>query len=219
MALQLYYHPLSSYCWKVLIALYENDTPFERRMLEEPGVGEEWMALWPIGRFPVLRDDDRVIAEASVIVEYLAMKTPGSFRPIPTDPDAAMEVRMMDRLFDNYVMTPMQTMVFDKVRPDGANRDPYGVEQAKGLLAKAYALIEDRIGGRIWAAGDDFSLADCAALPALYFSDYILPFRTDHPCLSAYIARLEPRPSIARVLAEMQPWFHNFPFADAKAGA
>ncbi|MET0370420.1 MAG: glutathione S-transferase family protein [Sphingobium sp.] len=215
--MELYYHPLSSYCWKALIALYENATPFEPRMLEDPAVAGEWMALWPIGRFPVLRDGDRVIAETSVIIEYLGQRHPGPFVPIPADPDFAIEVRLMDRLFDNYVMGSLQTVVFEKVRPEGANRDPYGVEQARLFLAKSYDLIEARIAGRAWAAGEDFSLADCAALPALYYCDYIVPFRATHPNLGAYIARLEARPSVARVLAEMRPWFHHFPFADAKA--
>jgi glutathione S-transferase len=214
--MELFYHPLSSYCWKVLIALQENGTPFTSRMLEEPAVAGEWMALWPIGRFPVLRDGDRLIAETSIIIEYLGLKAPGPFKAIPADPDAAIEVRMMDRLFDNYVMGPMQTVVFETIRPEGANRDPHGVEQARTMLAKAYALIESRISGRTWAAGEDFSLADCAAAPALFYADYILPFRASHPGLGAYIARLEARPSFARVLADMRPWFHNFPFADGK---
>jgi glutathione S-transferase len=213
----LYYHPLSSYCWKVLIPLYENDTPFERKMLEDPGVGEEWMALWPIGRFPIVRDGDKVIAETSIIIEYLARRHPGPFMAIPADPDAALEARLMDRLFDNYVMGPLQTVVFEKIRPEGANRDPHGVAQAKAFLARAYDLIEDRIAGRTWAAGEDFSLADCAALPSLYFTDCVVPFRESHPNLAAYMARLEARPSVARVLEEMRPWFHNFPFADAKS--
>ena len=214
--MDLYYHPLSSYCWKVLIALYENETPFVPKMLEEPGVAEAWMALWPIGRFPIVRDGEKVIAETSIIIEYLGQHHPGPFVAVPADPDAAIEVRMLDRLFDNYVMGSLQTVVFEKVRPEGANRDPHGVEQAKAFLARAYDLIERRIAGRTWAAGEDFSLADCAAFPSLYYADYIVPFRASHPTLAAYIARLEARPSVVRVLAEMRPWFQNFPFATAK---
>ncbi|MET0248246.1 MAG: glutathione S-transferase family protein [Sphingobium sp.] len=211
--MELYYHPLSSYCWKVLIALYENGTAFTPRMLEEPGVAEEWARLWPIARFPILRDGDAVIAETSVIIEYLGLKAPGPFVPIPPDPDAAIEARLMDRLLDNYVMTPLQAVVFEAVRPADANRDPHGVTQAKAMLAKAYAMIETRMTGRSFAAGETMTLADCAAVPALFYADYILPFRATHPTLAAYMARMEQRPSVARVLAEKEPWFHNFPFA------
>jgi glutathione S-transferase len=214
--MDLYYHPLSSYSWKVLIALYENATPFTPRSLAEPENGAAWMELWPIARFPVLRDGDRTVAEASVIVEYLGQFHPGPFAPIPADPEMAIEARMMDRLFDNYVMNQLQVAVFNKVRPEEANRDPYGEAQARDLLGKAYDLIEARIAGRTWAAGEAFTLADCAALPALFYADYWLPFRDTHPNLDAYIARLEARPSIKRVLEEKQPWFQYFPFAQGK---
>lgn len=213
----LYYHPLSSYCWKVLIALYENATPFTPRMMAEAEVAQECMALWPIGKFPILEDGDTVVAEASIIVEYLGQVAPGPFAPVPADPAMALEVRLMDRLFDNYVMGPMQAAVADRIRPEGVARDPYAVQQAMGLLAKAYDLIERRIAGRTWAAGAAFSLADCAAAPALFYADYVLPFRDSHPHLRAYIERLEARPSFARVLEEKEPWFHYFPFAHAKS--
>ncbi|MEJ7932942.1 glutathione S-transferase family protein [Sphingobium sp. AN558] len=211
-----YYHPLSSYCWKVLIALYENATPFTPGMMEDDGIAQEWRTLWPIGKFPILMDGDRLVAEASIIVEYLGQAAPGPFVPIPADPDTALEVRLMDRLFDNYVMAPMQAAVADRIRPNGVPKDPFAVEQAMALLAKAYDLIEARIAGRHWAAGADFSLADCAAAPALFYADYVLPFRDSHPELGAYMARLEARPSFARVLEEKAPYFHYFPFADAK---
>lgn len=210
----LYYHPLSSYCWKVLIAFYENGTPFTPRMMESDGVAAEWLALWPLGKFPVLRDPvrDATIGEASIIIEYLALHEPGTFHPLPTAPDAALEVRLMDRLFDNYVMTPMQACVSDRLRPEAA-RDAHGVAQARAALAKSYAMLDQRLAGRGWAAGADFSLADCAAAPALYYADRVIPFRADYPVLAAYLDRLEARPSFARVLREMQPWWHNFPFA------
>ena len=210
----LYYHPLSSYCWKVLIALYENDTPFERAMMEDPGVAEAWLALWPLGKFPVLRDEagDQTIAEASIIIEYLGQQCPGPFRPIPADPAQALEVRLMDRLFDNYVMTPMQKIVADRLRPDDA-RDAYGVGEARILLGKAYAMLEERIGARQWAAGDDFTLADCAAAPAIFYADKVEPMRGGFPALAAYLDRLEARPSFARVLEEKEPWWHMFPYA------
>lgn len=210
----LYYHPLSSYCWKVLIAFYENGVPFVPRLLEDAAVAQEWSALWPIGRFPVLHDPARdvTVGEASIIVEYLARHEPGTFRPIPADPDSALEVRLLDRMFDNYVMTPMQTMVGDRLRPEEA-RDPYGVAAARDLLAKAYALLDTRLAGRRWAAGEAFSLADCAAAPSLFYADRIVPMRADFPTLGAYLDRLETRPSVARVLEEKQPWWHLFPFA------
>ena len=211
----LYYHPLSSYCWKVLIALYEHEAPFERRMMEEPGVAEAWLALWPLGKFPVLRDEprDQTVAEASIIIEYLGQQYPGAFRPIPADPAQALEVRLMDRLFDNYVMTPMQKIVADRLRPDDAG-DAHGVGEARLLLGKAYALLEERIGARQWAAGNDFTLADCAAAPALFYADKVEPMRGGFPALAAYLDRLEARPSFARVLEEKEPWWHMFPYAN-----
>ena len=211
----LYYHPLSSYCWKVLIAFYENGTPFERRMMEEPGVADAWLALWPLGTFPVLRDEarDQTVAEASIIIEYLGQQRAGRFRPIPADPGEALEVRLMDRLFDNYVMTPMQKIVADRLRPDDA-RDARGVGEARILLGKAYAMLEERIGARQWAAGDDFTLADCAAAPALFYADKVEPMRGGFPALAAYLDRLEARPSFARVLEEKEPWWHMFPYAN-----
>ena len=211
----LYYHPLSSYCWKVLIAFYENGAPFAARMLEDEGVAAEWQALWPIGKFPLLHDPARgaTIGEASIIIEYLAQHEAGTFRPIPADPDAALETRLMDRLFDNYVMAPMQQLVADRMRPQGQN-DAIGAAQARDLLGKGYALIESRLAGRRWAVGEAFTLADCAAAPGLFYADRIMPLGAAHPTLTAYLARLESRPSFARVLAEKQPWWHLFPFAN-----
>ena len=211
----LYYHPLSSYCWKVLIPLYENDTPFERGMMEEPGVAEAWLALWPIGKFPVLRDEARhlTLGEASIIIEYLGQRCPGPFRPIPADAERALEVRLMDRLFDNYVMAPMQAIVADRIRADGSS-DPLAVGQARQMLGKAYAMLEARMAGRHWAAGDDFTLADCAAAPALFYADKIEPMRGGFPALAAYLDRLEARDSFARVLEEKASWWHLFPFAN-----
>lgn len=211
----LYYHPLSSYCWKALIALYENGTPFEPRMMEDAGVAEAWLALWPVGKFPVLRDEarDLTLGETSIIIEYLGQKCPGPFRPIPADAEAALEVRLMDRLFDNYVMAPMQAIVFDRIRPDGSS-DPLAVGNARQMLGKAYAMLEQRIAGRRWAAGENFTLADCAAAPALFYADKVEPMRGGFPALSAYLDRLEARPSFARVLEEKEPWWHMFPFAN-----
>ena len=212
----LYYHPLSSYCWKVLIALYENGTAFEPRLLEDAAAAQTWLALWPLGKFPVLRDEarDRTIAETSIIIEYLGLHCPGPFRPVPEDADIALEARLMDRLFDNYVMTPMQAIVGERIRPEGIARDPHSVEEARRMLGKAYALLEERMAGRRWAAGDDFTLADCAAAPSLFYADRIEPMRDGFPGLGAYLERLEARESFARVLREKEPWWHMFPFAE-----
>jgi glutathione S-transferase len=212
MTLKLYAHPLSSYCWKVLIPLYEHDIPFTFRQLDidNAEVGTEFAAVSPMGRIPVLVDDGRAIIESSVIVEYLDLRHRGDARLIPVDAEAALTVRMLDRAFDNYVMTPMGQIVFDRIRP-AENRDPYGVEQARALLEKAYGWLDGELSGRTWAAGEDFSLADCAAAPSLHYADKVRPLRDGYPTLGAYLDRLEARPSFARVLAEAAPYAHMFP--------
>src|SRR5690349_10814669 len=171
MTLELFAHPFSSYCQKALIAFYENDIPFTYRMMEDPGVGEEFAALWPMKRFPILRDDGRVVLEASIVIEYLQVHHPGPVKLIPDDPDLALEVRMLDRFFDNYVMTPQGKFVFDALR-EPANRDPYGVEEARRMLETSYAWLDERMAGRTWAAGETFTLADCAAAPSLFYADW-----------------------------------------------
>jgi glutathione S-transferase len=161
MAIELFAHPFSSYCQKAITAFYENDTPFALRMLD-PGGGEaidELRRIWPIGKFPVLREGDRVVPEATSIIEYLHVQHPGPTRLIPDDPDAAIEVRMMDRFFDNYVATPQQKLVFDLIRPE-AERDPTGVAEARAMLDKAYAWLEERMAGRDWAAAGDTARAE-----------------------------------------------------------
>lgn len=212
--LKLFYHPLSSYSWKALIALYENGTAFTPFEVEfgNPNAQAALKAAWPMERFPVLEDHARgaILPESSVVIEYVSLHYPGNFDPIPENADAAIETRLMDRIFDNFVMTPMQTVVFGRIRPDG-KRDFFVEEQARAGLAKVYDLIEGRIDGRQWAAGDAFTLADCAGAPSLYYADKIVPFRASHPVLAAYIGRLEARPSFARVLKEAAPYAHMFP--------
>jgi glutathione S-transferase len=210
MALTLYAHPLSSYCWKVLIALYENGAAFEYRQLGEAEADAELARLWPIGKMPILTDNGRPVVESSIIIEHLDVHHPGAARLVPADPAAALDVRLLDRVFDNYVMTPMQQIVFDRIRP-AETRDPFAVEQARALLAKAYPWLEDKLAGRIWAAGDIFGLADCAAAPALHYADKVQPFRADFPILAAYLDRLESRPTFARVLEDVAPFSHMFP--------
>ena len=210
MTLTLYAHPFSSYCQKVLIALYQNNTPFTSRHLGEAEAAAEHRALWPLQRMPVLVDAGRTIVEASIIVEHLGRHHPGPVPLIPDDPRAALEVRMMDRVFDNYVMTPMQKIVADALRP-AEHRDPYGVAEAKALLDTAYGWLDGAMGGREWAAGDAFSLADCAAGPALFYADWVHPIGDAFAELRAYRRRLLARPSFARVVEEARPYRPLFP--------
>ena len=210
MTIELFAHPFSSYCQKALIAFYENDVPFSYRMLEDPGVGEEFASLWPIKRFPILREDGRVVMEASVIIEYLQVRHPGPVRLIPDDPDLALQARMLDRVFDNYVMTPQGKFVFDALRPEGA-RDPHGVEEARRMLDTTYAWLDQHLEGRTWAAGETFTLADCAAAPSLFYADWTHRIPERHRNLTAYRARLLERPSFARAVDEARRFRHYFP--------
>ncbi|QGM98329.1 glutathione S-transferase family protein [Methylocystis parvus] len=210
MTLKLYGHPFSSYTQKALIALYENDTPFEFRSLEDKQVEAEWIALWPIKRFPLLLDDGRSVAEASVIVEYLDLHYPGRKPLLPRDPLAAIEVRFMDRFFDNYVMAPMQKLVFDRLRPEDA-RDAFGIAEARRALDTAYGWLNERMKDREWAAGDKFSLADCAAAPALFYADWAHAIADAFAHVKAYRRRLLARPSFARAVDEARPYRPYFP--------
>jgi glutathione S-transferase len=208
--LKLYAHPLSSYCHKALTALYENATPFEYRMLDssEP-VASEFAKLWPIKRFPLLTDGDRTISESSIIIEYLAVHHPGAVKLIPDDPDQAIEVRMLDRFFDHYVMDAQGRVVVDFIR-DGA-RDSRGIREARALLDTSYAWLDAWMAGREWAAADRFSMADCAAAPALLYADWTHPIPERFTNVWAYRARLLARPSYARALDEARPYRHMFP--------
>jgi glutathione S-transferase len=214
MSLKLYYHPLSSFCWKTLIALYENDTPFTPVMVDL-GNAEERAALlklWPIGKFPVLRDEarDRVIPETSVIIEYLDDHYPGTTRFIPADADRAREMRLRDRFYDLYVHLPMQKVVGDRLRPPG-NRDPFGVDEAKARIASCYGMIDKEMADKHWAMGEAFTLADCAAAPALFYANRVVPVGDINKNATAYLERLKARSSFARVLKEAEPYFAMFP--------
>jgi glutathione S-transferase len=214
MPLALYFHPLASFCWKVLIALYENETLFEPHLIDlgDPASREELTRLWPFARFPVLRDRkrDRIVPESSIIIEYLAQHFPGKVNLLPADPDRAIETRLQDRFYDVYVHEPMQKIVGDELRPAGRN-DPHGVELARELIETAYGVIEGNMSGRSWAAGDTFGMADCAAAPALHYANRVVPFGETRKNTAAYLLRLEERPSFKRVLMEAQPYFHLFP--------
>ena len=212
MSLKLYLHPLSSFCHKVLIALYENDTPFEPVIINLGNEVERaaLLKLWPIGKFPVLRAGDQTIPESTVIIEYLDQHYPGSTRFIPADAEMALQTRLCDRFYDLYVHDPMQKIVGDRLRPDG-RKDPHGVEHAKARLATSYGMIDREMANRTWAGGDAFSLADCAAAPALFYANKVVPFGDTHPNVAAYLERLKTRPSYARVLREAEPYFAMFP--------
>jgi glutathione S-transferase len=214
MSLTLHFHPLASFCHKALIALYENDTPFTPHMVNLFDETERaaLLKLWPIGKFPVLRDDarDQTVPESTVIIEYLDSHYPGRTPLIATDVDRAWQTRLRDRFYDLYVHEPMQKIVGDRLRPE-TKRDPHGVEEARARLLTAYGMIEAEMATRTWAMGDGFSLADCAAAPALFFANEVKPFGDTHKNVAAYFDRLKARPSYARVLREAEPYFAMFP--------
>ncbi len=209
--LTLYGHPISSYTWKALIALYENETPFSTIVVDQNSYAA-FKALWPLAKFPVLRDGKRVIPEASLIIEHLDSHHRGRVRFLPDDADAAAAVRLWDRVFDNYVMTPMTKIIADILRP-ADKRDAHGVGEARALLRTAYDMIEAQLGERAFIVGDNFSMADCAAAPSLYYAVRNEPLAASHVATAAYLERLKQRPSFARVLVEAQPLFHLYPGA------
>jgi glutathione S-transferase len=213
MALTLYYHPLSSFCWKVLIALYENDIPFTPQLVNL-GAPEERAALlkvWPVGKFPVLRDDVRrqAVPETSIIIEYLDTHFPGRTRFIPEDGELALQTRLRDRFYDLYVHLQTQAVVDNRLRPQNA-KDPHGVHNALMRLRASYAILDDQMKAGGWAAGAAFTMADCAALPALFYADKVEPL-AGFANVAGYLERLKARPSVARVLREAEPYFHLFP--------
>jgi glutathione S-transferase len=220
MSLTCYFHPLASFCWKTLIALYENDIPFAPVIVD---LGDEasraaFLKIWPIGKFPVLHDEarDRTIPESTIIIEYLAQHYPGKVELLPADPEHALQARLSDRFYDRYVHEPMQKIVTDRLRPPGKN-DPHGVELARTEIVTCYGILDDEMAAKRWAIGDDYTLADCAASPALFYANTVQPIGS-HRNLAAYLDRLIERPSFARVLAEAQPYFRMFPYKD-DAGA
>jgi len=213
MSLALYAHSFSSYCQKVLIALYENETPFAFRM-HGPGHEremEEHRALWPLAKFPVLVDSarDATVAESTTVVEYLDTFY-GRGRLVPHYPDLGWQVRLWDRIFDNALQLPMQKIVGDALRPEGAG-DPHGVAEARADLAAAYRFLAARLHPAPWAMGESFTLADCAAAPALFYANLVVPFGPRDAKLHAYLARLMALPSFARVLEEAELYFPLFP--------
>jgi glutathione S-transferase len=215
MSLILHFHPLSSYCQKVLIALYENGTPFETQVVNfgDPESAAAFRKLCPVGKMPGLQDTARnvVLPESSIIIEYLGQHYPGGTALIPTDPAAALHTRLADRFYDLYVHDPMQRIVGDKLRP-ADKRDPYGVETAKAMLRTSYSIVDSEMAlhKRTWAIGETFTLADCAAAPPLFFANKLVPFG-EHTHLAAYFERLSQRPSVARAFREAEPFLKFFP--------
>jgi glutathione S-transferase len=211
MSLQLFAHPFSSYCQKVLIALYEDGTEFEYRMLdqEHPENFAELTKHWPFAMFPVLLDEGQPVIETTCIIEHLQAHHPGQNHWIP-DGEMGRRARFLDRFFDQYVMNTMSAPVFDALRPEGS-KDPFGVDKAMGRLSTAYDWLEANLGDGPWAIGDQFTLADCAAAPSLFYADWVQGIGAQRPRLSAYRARLLAHPSVARAVDEARPYRSFFP--------
>jgi glutathione S-transferase len=214
MSLTFYFHPLASYCQKALIALYENATPFTPRLVDLGNEAERGalLKLWPIGKFPVLRDEarDQTVPESSIIIEYLDRHYPGRTKLVPADADLAWQTRLHDRFYDLYVHEPMQKIVADRLRPTD-KRDSFGVEEAKARLQTSYGMIEQEMATKTWAMGDHFTMADCAACPSLFYANLVMPFGDTCKNVAAYFDRLKARPSYARVLEEAEPYLKLFP--------
>lgn len=208
MSLELFGHPFASYTWKALIALYETETPFEFRDISgdtHPENEAAFLAYWPVAKFPLLVDDGEPIMESSVIVEYVGPSL------VPSDRDAAREVRMLDRVFDNHVMTPMQAIVAEHLPFITPTPDEGRIDRAKSALDKVYPWLDARLAGREWAAGDEFTLADCAGAPSLFYADWAHPIAEQFETLRNYRKRALSRPSVARVVDEARPYRHLFP--------
>ena len=214
MSLTLHFHPLASFCWKPLIALYENDTPFTPKLVDLGNEAERaaLLKLWPIGKFPVLRDEARnqTVPESSVIIEYLDRHYPGATRFIPGGADRAWQARLRDRFYDLYVHLPMQKIMLDRLRA-ADRQDRQGVEEARAQLRISYGIIEAQMAAGGWAMGETFGLADCAAFPALFYGGMAEPFGSTHANTAAYLERLKARPSVRRVLQQAEPYFHLVP--------
>lgn len=219
MVLTLYFHPLASYCHKVQLALYENDTAFTAHVVDlaDPEGSAVLRAHWPLGKIPILHDAarDRWVAETPIIIEYLTHYHPGRVALLPEGFERALDVRQWDRFFDLYVQTPMQKVVADTFRPpDGA--DAIGVREARANLGVAYGMLEAKLAhGAAFVTGPDYTMADCAATPALFYARTMVPFGSEHPRTAAYFERLIARPSAQRVLREARPYFDLYPLKAA----
>ena len=218
MSLTFYYHPLASFCWKVQIALYENETPFVGEIvnLADKQASAKFFDLWPVGKMPLLRDErrDRTVPETTIIIEYLDRYYPGAKKMLPEDEELRLDARLWDRFFDNYVQHPMQRIVANQMRPQN-ERDPRSVSESQSALEMAYDMLERRLATRTWAIGDVFSLADCAAFPGLFYASTLVPFGEARRATAAYFERLTQRASVQRVISEARPYFQYYPFRDA----
>ena len=215
MSLTFHFHPLASFCWKPLIAFYENATPFTPVIVD---LGDEqsraaFLKVSPTGKMPALRDDarNRTVLESTIVIEYLAAHYPGPVELIPAEADLALPVRQADRFYDFYVQAPMQKIVGDRLRPQHKT-DPFGVEQARAQLRNSYAIVEEDMQTKTWAVGDAFSMADCSASPALFYANKVEPFGDKYPAVKRYHDRLVQRSAFARVIEEAQPYFKFFPY-------
>ncbi|HEY0974370.1 MAG TPA: glutathione S-transferase family protein [Solimonas sp.] len=212
MSLVVYGHPFSSYTQKVLIALYENDTPFEFRCIspDHPQNAADWLQRWPLRKFPLLLDGEREVVETSIIIEYLQLAHPGPVHLLPADPTAALDVRFMDRFFDLHVMNAAQHAVDGALSGDAVKRRD-GMAMAVEKLERAYAWLEGKLVDREWATGRDFTMADCAAAPSLFYADWTHPIPAAYSALHAYRARLLKRPAFARAVEAARPFRPLFP--------
>jgi glutathione S-transferase len=215
MSLTLYLHPLSSFCHKALTALYENDTPFTPHIVDlgDPAANAAFKKIWPVGKFPVLRDEtvNRLIPESTSIIEYLSLHYPGHSKLIPDDAESALRTRERDRFYDLNIHIPMQKIITDRIRPVGQN-DTFGVAQSRELLTNALGIVDKEMAVRTWAAGDRFTMADCAAAPTLFYVNMaVAPLAGSYDNLAAYLERLKQRPSYARALKEAEPYLHMVP--------
>ncbi|QCI98231.1 glutathione S-transferase family protein [Agrobacterium larrymoorei] len=217
MTLKLYLHPLSSFCQKVVVALYENETPFEPVIVDfsDSDSRSALFDRWPLGKIPVLHDTatDVTLPETSIIIEYVHEHYPGTVELLPHNAAEALDVRLWDRFFDLYIHLPMQRIVAERLRPQDC-ADPHGIAEAYQMIDNAYAVLEQHLTGQEWAGGDEFSLADCSAVPALFYASILRPFSSDSPNLARYFERLMERPSVKRVIAEARPYFQYFPYKE-----
>ena len=213
MSLKLYLHPLSSFCWKVLIPLYEAEIPFEPVMVElmDPVKRAEFLKLSPFAKIPVLVDGDRVVNETSIMIEYLTIKFPSAAKLLPKDPGEALKVRALDRFFDLYLNLTLGRIAGDRLRPE-AQRDAAGIAAVMNDIRTAVSIVEKDMAARTWAAGETFTMADCAAAPALFYVNRLVPYAAGYPNTARYLERLQKRPSVARAIAGAEPYFHMVPY-------
>lgn len=218
MTLTLYLHPLASFCHKVLIAFYENEIAFQPVTvdLRDQGSAADLLARWPVGKIPLLYDAERerTVPETGIIIEYVQQHYPGRIPLLPIAAEDRLDARLWERFFDLYAGVPMQKIVADRLRPEDG-KDPIGVAEARRTLDTAYAMIDAQTKGKAWAIGDHFTIADCAAGPALFYASIVHPFDREQRNLEAYFERLVDRPSMRRTLKEARPFFSMFPYRDA----